>query len=70
MLGKIADLGELGSVDGKVSGDTEGGERDKESDGEKSGVHRRNTFWTLRTEGEDEALLESTVYARRREAEN
>jgi hypothetical protein len=46
---KIANLGENGSVDRKVSPDTEDGEGENESNGEKSGVHRRNTFQTLIT---------------------
>lgn len=37
-------LGECGSVNREVSSDTEGGESEKESSGEKSGVHRRVTF--------------------------
>ena len=47
-VGKFADLGERGGVDGEVSGYMESGEGEKEGGGEKSGVHRGDTFGTLR----------------------
>lgn len=50
-LEQIADLGELRSVNREVGGDTANGESENESDGEKSGVHRRDNYQTLRRRG-------------------
>ena len=63
---RIADLGELDSTDMKVSPDTESKESKNESSGEKSGVHRRDTFETLGTrEGRAETSCTRARYVLR-----
>lgn len=64
---RIADLGEPDSIDREVSPGTESKERENEGNGEKSGVHRRETFQTLGTRGgRDETFYTRAQYVLRR----